>query len=340
MSNIQRSNLTIYDEIPVGDPDLWIPTGDLEQLLSDSLIGASLAGLPIRTRSKVAKSWVAEAMGYSAPPSFQKTQPRFPGQLLDTYVQKANNLQIWNEELSSARRYVLIRVDSDDVITRIKVVNGDTLAVLDTTGTLTQKYQARFSERGQGCQLFSSRDTDLIEPLCDSGAVGSTQRRPEEPPSVEEGILPIADLFEKLRAIVGNSFKDSGAVSERSRGEALHRLVCKALGYTRYGDNGQFPDVRNQLLEVKLQTSPTIDLGLVLPNSDEYLDVPQLGGHQIRHCDVRYAVFDAKTDGTAVAVTGLVLITGRDFFNRFVQFQGRRLNKKLQIPLPSNFFSA
>ena len=41
------------------------------------------------------------------------------------------------------------------------------------------------------------------------------------------------------------------------------------LGYSRYEDKGQFPDIRHQLLEVKLQTSPTIDLGLVLPSSTE-----------------------------------------------------------------------
>jgi len=96
--------------------------------------------------------------------------------------------------------------------------------------------------------------------------------------------------------------------------------------------------VRNQLLEVKLQTSPTIDLGLVRPASEEPLDVPKIGLTQVRHCDVRYAIFYARTDGAEVTLTHVYLTTGAAFFTRFPQFQGKVLNKKLQIPLPSDFF--
>lgn len=96
--------------------------------------------------------------------------------------------------------------------------------------------------------------------------------------------------------------------------------------------------MRHQLLEVKLQTSPTIDLGLVTPDSQDPLDVPKIGGQQIRHCDVRYAIFYAETDGKYVTLTNLYLTTGEAFFSRFPQFQGKVLNKKLQIPLPRDFF--
>src|SRR6185437_11549855 len=114
----------------------WIPSPELQRLLDDGLRGLSLAGLPLRTRSKVVKERVCGVLGYPIPASFRKTQPRFPGQMFDTYTQKSNNLQVWNEELEPTRRYVLIRVANDDVVTRVKVVTGDTLALLDTTGTL------------------------------------------------------------------------------------------------------------------------------------------------------------------------------------------------------------
>ena len=140
---IRRRGLSIYDRIDVGDPDLWIPTPELEDLLNTAMSGISLAGFPLRTRSKVVKEHVCKSLGYPVPPSFKKTHPRFPGQFFDTYVQKSNNLQVWNEELSSTRRYVIIRVGRENVITKVKVVTGSTLALLDTTGTLTQKYQAR-----------------------------------------------------------------------------------------------------------------------------------------------------------------------------------------------------
>lgn len=125
---------------------------------------------------------------------------------------------------------------------------------------------------------------------------------------------------------------------ERLRGAALHRLVCATLGYRSYHDDGRFPDVRHQLLEVKLQTSPAIDLGLVRPDSIEVLDVPMLEGQQLRHCDVRYAIFYGDYSIGMVQLTHLLVVTGEGFFARFAQFQGKVLNRKLQIPLPTEFF--
>src|SRR5688500_7597811 len=113
VNNIARSGLSIYDPIEIGDPNLWIPSPDLEKLLNTSLGGMSVYGLPIRRRSKVVKEAVCTALGYPVPLTFVKTKPRFPGQNFDTYIQKSNNLQIWNEEISPIRRYVLIRVSSE-----------------------------------------------------------------------------------------------------------------------------------------------------------------------------------------------------------------------------------
>lgn len=337
VQNIRAAGLTIYDHVEIGDPALWIPTPHLERLLDDGLRGISLAGLPLRTRSKVAKEHVCRVLGYPVPGSFPKTQPRFPGQLFDTYVQKSNNLQVWNEELSPTRRYVLIRLSSEDVVTRTRVVTGDTLAELDTTGTLTQKYQARCITGAATAELVVAKDTTLLEPFVAADVDLRNVATPVSQPTAGT-LLPISELYAALKKLIGSSFKDSGYDQERNRGAGLHRLVCSALGYAGYQDDGQFPDVRHQLLEVKLQTSPTIDLGLVLPSSTEPLDVPKIAGRQIRHCDVRYAIFFAHTDGSLVTLTHLFLTTGEAFFNRFPQFQGKVLNKKLQIPLPYDFF--
>lgn len=334
---IRRSGLTIYDPIKIGDPDLWIPTSQLETLLNAHLPGISLAGLPLRSRSKVVKEQVCSALGYPVPSSFRRSKPRFPGQLFDTYVQKSNNLQVWNEDLAPTRRYVIIRVAEDDLITKVKVVTGKTLALLDTTGTLTQKYQARLIPRRVNAELIAEKDTDLLSPFVSSRIQLKPTASPVNHPAAG-ALLPIAEIFERLLPLVGKRFPDTGYDQERTRGAELHRLVCKQLSYADYRDVGQFPDVRHQLLEIKLQTSPTIDLGLVRPDSTELLDVPQIKGRQIRHCDVRYALFYAETDGRGVTLTHLFLTTGEKFFTRFPQFQGKVLNKKLQIPLPAHFF--
>lgn len=337
VSAIAASGLTIYDPIEVGDPDLWIPTPELEAILDEALRGISLAGLALRTRSKVVKESVCRALGYPIPTSFKKTQPRFVGQMFDTYAQKANNLQVWNEELSPTRRYVILRVNGEDNISSVKVVNGEELALLDTTGTLTQKYQARLVPGAATEELIADVDTERLSPHVRFGVNLAAHVSPIDHPA--HGLmLPIQELFDRLRAAVGRSFPDAGWDQERNRGAALHRIVCELLGYGDYRDDGRFPDVRNQLLEVKLQTSPTIDLGLVRPNSEELLDIPQVAGTQIRHCDVRYALFYADTDGLRVLLTHFFLTTGVRFFTRFPQFQGKVLNKKLQIPLPLDFF--
>jgi hypothetical protein len=334
---IRAKNLSIYDAVIVGDPVLWISTLDLQVLLDDGLCGLSLAGFPLRTRSKVVKIRVCEILGYSVPKSFKKTHPRFLGQMFDTYVQKANNLQIWNEELSATRRYVIVRVSTADVITQVKVVTGSTLARLDTTGTLTRKYQARCTPGTQATELIAAKDTDRLLPFVALNADLAQIATPALHP-VAGQILSIKAVFDRLSALVGKQFADAGADQERNRGAALHRLVCEALGYRSYQDNGQFPDVRHQLLEIKLQTSPTIDLGLVTPENVEPLDVPMIHGQQIRHCDVRYGIFCGVVANGTVTLTHFFLTTGTAFFTRFPRFEGKVLNAKLQIPLPADFF--
>ncbi len=337
VENISQSRLTIYEPIQTGDLQLWLTSEELSSVLNERLRGESFEGLAIRTRSKVAKELVCEALGYPIPRSFIKCQPRFTGQMFDTYVQKSNNLQVWNEDLDVERRYVIIRTNENDIITKVKVISGSDLAVLDTTGTLTQKFQARLTTSDQQMELISSFDTSNIQSLLATTAINLSVDSPVSQP--ENGkIVTISECFNKLSHIVGRTFTDAGCTQERNRGAALHAMVCEALGYSDYRDNGQFPDVKHQLLEVKLQTSSTIDLGLVCPNSQSNLDIEQVGSQQIRHCDVRYAIFYGYIESGLVHITNLYLTTGEDFFSRFEQFGGKVLNKKIQIPLPRNFF--
>lgn len=279
---IRASGLSIYDPIEVGHPRLWIPTPILEKLLNRELVGMSLSGLPLRTRSRVVKERVCKAMGYPVPRSFKRSKPRFRGQLLDTYVQKSNNLQIWNEELAPTRRYALIHVSADYLITRVRVVNGDTLGCLATTGTLTQKYQARLVPGQLDRELITPLDTEVVLPLTNSLAQVDPESSAIDWPQAGR-LLPIAKVFEMLSSLVGTTFPDVGYDQERNRGGALHKLVCRCLGYQDFRDVGQFPDIRHQLLEVKLQTSPTIDLGLVCPDEVEEIVC-------LRSWGVRYAI--------------------------------------------------
>lgn len=186
---------------------------------------------------------------------------------------------------------MIVHLAEDDTVDKVRVITGEFLASLDRTGTLTQKYQARFNLGDKQVELISPYDTNNLQDMI-RGNVNlpqSLSQNPNEPPTVDF-LLPISEVFNRLKKLVGKEFLDTGRDQERTRGAILHQLVCSALGYSEYHDGGQFPDIVNQLIEVKLQMSPTIDLGLVLPSSSEALDIPRLNSKIIRHCDVRYAI--------------------------------------------------
>lgn len=333
---IRQSGLSIYDSIEMGDPDIWIPTPELEELLDAALRGASLTGLPIRTRAKRIKEYVCQALGYPVPRSFTKTRPRFPGQFFDVSVQKSNNLQIWNEEIDAERRYVIVGIDHNDVVVRVRVVDGVTLQRLDTTGTLTRKFQARFLPDRMSTELITDVDTQVLSPIVRSDVNLRGVAGPTDDPEITR-LLTVEEVFRRLTPLLGSVFPDTGSDQERTRAAVLHQLACRRLGYSTHHDDGRFPDVRHQLLELKLQTSPTIDLGQVSPDDERRLNVRGLADYGVRHCDVRYAVFGAETDSHVVTLTHLFVVTGERFFERFPRFEGRVVNQKLQIPLPADF---
>lgn len=336
--NIIEKKLTIYDFIEVGDTNYWLPSEELQFLLTEHLVGLDLKGLALRTRSKVVKSNVCEALGYPVPKSFKKTKPRFLCQNFDVYTQKSNNLQIWNEEISPARRYVLIRISDDDLITEIRVVTGDIISELDNTGKLTQKFQASYNRpRIAGSEQLSEKDTAHLLDIISEADVRLGTDNPASYPELGK-VMAISILFNKLKGIVGKRIPYLGALQERNRGGFLHRMVCESLGYDSFKEDGKFPDVKHQLLEVKLQTSPTVDLGLFLPSDTSSLDLPRLKGKNIRMCDIRYAVFYGDVEDEEIIITNFYLVTGEDFFKYFRQFEGNKVNKKLQISLVNEFW--
>ncbi|MEM7537278.1 MAG: hypothetical protein AAF639_34220 [Chloroflexota bacterium] len=214
---ITNSGYSIYDAIEMDTSQLWVPTPVLEQLLNGKLVGISLHGYALRTRSKVVKEHVCQALGCPVPKSFKKTQPRFPGQQMDVYIQKSHNLQIWNEEIAVARRYAIIQVSTDDVITKVKVINGDMLVKLDTTGTLTQKYQAKLTPKAGENGLLLSDDTEHIKSLFllpeITSKEGADTFGPLDMPSAQT-FLSISSLFQTLHSLVGHSFADAGRDQE------------------------------------------------------------------------------------------------------------------------------
>ena len=334
---VRQSGLSIYDDLSTRR-DLYFPLEQLEIHLRESLSGLWIGG-PIRSRAKLAKQLVCESLGYSAPRSFAKVQPRFPGQNLDVYVQQANNLQVWNVEIDPTRRYALIHPGPDDVVTDVRVVTGDVLASLDTTGTLTGKYQAKRKVGRTGSVLVSEADTlNMTALLGDAESMEfNANDSTADVPTVGR-VLPIKIVYERLLPIIGLELDNPGQTQERLRGEALQELVADYLEVGTYANIGQWPDIRSQAIEVKLQTSPTIDLGLVLPSST---DSAEMLAPSLKHSDVRYAiVYGTPTLQNKIHLDNLVVCTGAKFFDEFQPFGGLIVNRKIQIHLPQGFFEA
>lgn len=331
--NIRRSGLSIYDPIDPDDRYLYIPTEDLEAILSESMIGLSLEGLPLRTRSKVVKEEICRALGYPIPTSFRKTQPRFPGQNFDVYTQKSLNVQIWNEEVDLFRRYVFLRANENDVITSVRVITGDLLVQYDRTGTLTQKFQARMQAYSEN--ICSRYDTPAVSDWIIDDNITLERVDPNQFPRRNQ-LLRITEIYHRLLPMVGKSISYLDAVQERNRGAELHAMICDHLGYSYFDDDGSYPDIANQLLEIKLQTSPTIDLGLHSPEDGKA--IAQIGTMTFYSQDIRYAIFNGVVNGNRVELRNLYLVTGDDFTNYFPLFQGKGTNKKIQLPLPYDFF--
>jgi hypothetical protein len=332
--NIIQSGISIYDAEAMSNPLLFIPTDVLELLLNNGLIGMSLSGLPLRTRSKFVKALICKTLGFPVPITFLKTKPTFPALNMDIYTQKSMNLQIWNEEIEPTRRYAIIRVDNNDKILKVKIITGEQLTLYDKTGTFTTKYQAMMPNLQLG-QLFSKDDTRSVQEWCCYETINLSNINPTSPP-IKGQLLPIRTIYELLKELEGTSIPYLDSLQERNRGAFLHQLICEKLGFSRYADKGTYPDILNQFIEVKLQTSPTIDLGLHSPNDNEM--IYSYNEKIFFSRDIRYVIMYGVKKKDNISIKNLFMLTGEAFPQYFHMFGGKKQNTKIQIPLPQDFF--
>ena len=331
--NIANSGASIYDPINPLDSDRYIPNEELQNILSPSLVGLPLNGYPLRTRSKIVKIEICKALGYPIPNSFKKSQPKFTGQNFDVYIQKSLNVQIWNEEVDTARRYVFLHVNKDDIITAIKTITGTELIKYDHTGKLTKKHQARMNSYDDN--ICSTNDSCNVASWITEPYNQLLSVSPNCFPQKDQ-LLRITEVYNRLLPMVGKSINYLNALQERNRGAELHAMICSHLGYSIYEDNGTYPDIAHQLLEVKLQTSKTIDLGLYSPEDGQA--IVSVDSNTFFSQDIRYAIFDGQVMGDKIILKKLYLVTGEQFHSYFPLFKGKGINTKRQLPLPCDFF--
>jgi hypothetical protein len=292
-----------------------------------------------------------EAVEYEIVPPKQKGVPSFLREYIDTYIVTSGvnyNLQVWNRNpnsssvqvdlkngetlLASDVRFVLGKINVDEIIESIVIMTpGYIENRFGKFGKPTVKQQLIISNKKREEILKKHSmivaDTNISVDLLDTEnntVVGDVNIK-DEP----ERVLPIETINQQVtEKLLGEKLDIS--LSTKQRGQQLERMVAYQLGYKRLheGLEGGYPDIRNQMLEVKVQDSPTIDLGRYSPQFEEQIN------EEFTTRTIRYLI--ALTDASNGKIDGVVLCPGDELGKHFTYVAEKSF--KCQRNIPMSFF--
>jgi hypothetical protein len=300
----------------------------------------------------------AEEGQFEIVPPKAKGVPKIAREFLDTYVVTSGasyNLQVWNRV--PAADTLLIKYDSGEILkcidvrfvfTKIDTKNNCIASIIILTpdyieqkfgkfGKPTIKNQLLISDKIRK-QIYNKEDKILSFP--DSKKLSYWIRHDYESPKsnmVEEPDIRHLFSISLLKEMVAEKLigYKLDAAATKNRGQALERKVLELLGYPitesdlLYGD---FPDIRNQLLEVKVQDSPTVDLGKFSPEKEEIV----VEDSELTTLDVRYLI--ALTNPKTEIIEGIILSPGERLGELFSYVSTE--NYKCQRAIPMAFFDS
>ena len=334
----------------------------------DSLIGKPfiLSGKPRTDGSELRKiisdtliqSGVAEpANNYDIIPPKGKGVPRILRELIDTYLVTTGdnyNLQVWNRFPNSNSilvqypngesvrccdiRLVFVKVHqnriSSIVITSPQYIE-DSFGVF---GKPTIKHQLIISDKKRSDilakegHILTTKDSSALSYILSRNHMHTDPCPGVLHEDVIYGkVLPIAELNEIVsKKLIG---KRLDSADTKTRGQNLERATLHLLGYSDYeitSLEGNYPDIPDQLLEVKVQDSPTVDLGKHTPEIPETV----FDELHITSQDIRYLI--ALTDSVSGTIEGVILVPGKDLGNYFTYVSDT--SYKCQRSIPMSFF--
>jgi|AntAceMinimDraft_17_1070374.scaffolds.fasta_scaffold01321_4 hypothetical protein len=298
----------------------------------------------------------AESNEYEIIPPKSKGIPKITREFIDTYMVtsgKTYNLQVWNR--MPASKMLLIKLEGDDslkcsdvrfIFVRINVEKEIISSILILTpeyieanfgkfGKPTIKHQLLISSKVRA-DIYASEEKILFFP--DTKKLTYLLKHDFEPPknnmidepSAQE-IYSLEFLKEKIAKVLIGEKLESDAT--KNRGQALERRVLELLDYPNYKKEqlyGAFPDIRNQLLEVKVQDSPTVDLGKFSPEFEEII----IEDLNLTTHDVRYLI--ALTNSETEIIDGIILVPGAKLGEVFSYVSSQ--SYKCQRSIPIDFF--
>lgn len=284
---------------------------------------------------------------YQVIPSRGKGIPRLLLDLVDTYIVTSGNsynLQVWNRFPNS--KYVLIEYNNGKkirccdirlVFLKVDVQKSiiESIMVLSPAyiehkfglfGKPTIKHQIIISlkkKNGIKNSVLLGTDTEKMIGYC-----RKTYKRPTE----NIGNFPVEskpfsiELLSKMVAqkLIGSQLQPTDT---KNRGQMLELMVMSLLGYNSHSV-GCYPDIPNQLLEVKVQDSRTIDLGKYSPEFESVVF------SDITTKDIRYLI--ALTNADNNIIESVILVSGSEL-NEIFSFISDT-NFKCQRSIPMSFF--
>lgn len=342
---------------------------ELEEIF-ESVLGTTIpSNLSLVQKSHWVKKKCIALLGYRIPETLRskdarKIKPKFINQLLDIFVQHSSNLQVWNYipysnivipaewNETEARykfsdcRYVIISHTASGQINKIMVKTGTELKSWDKTSTKTIKWQANilqkyrkaesgvtasesdpiFERSGNQCEDIENKLARIKE--LDIEKIPLIKK-----PIISEILFSIHELSILLKNLIGKEFSIPSSSQERIVGQTIEKMVVQMLGYTQFEqtDSGGYPDLLNQLMEVKFQYSGTIDLGKNFPTSDERID-ESWNNEGISFSDIRYLICLVSKVEQKYRIDSIMIISGKDFNSYFSICEGQNFKIQMKIP--------
>ncbi len=288
---------------------------------------------------------------YEIVPPKKKGIPKIVREFIDTYIVtsgKSYNLQVWNRIPSSQTllikyesgeslkcddvRFILTKITNDKISSIIIVTPKYIVDKFGVFGKPTIKHQLLISSKIRN-EIYDGKDKIMF--FKDSNKLSYLIRHDFEPPKtnmVEEAqsneILAIG-LIKTMVAEKLIGFK-LAADSTKNRGQSLERKVLELLGYPTSNSDllyGAFPDIPNQLLEVKVQDTQTVDLGKFSPEKEEVI----IEDLNITTFDIRYLI--ALTNPETEIIEGIILSPGEKLGEVFSYVSDQSYKCQRSIPM-------
>lgn len=295
---------------------------------------------------------VADKKDYAVVPIKGKGVPHLLACLCDSYIVTTGdmyNLQVWNRFPNTSNdliryknnqtikckdiRFVFVKIDTNTkMIQSIVIATPDYIVKkFGIFGVPTIKYQMIVSDLKRNeiikgvSSCYFKEDTANMQQYTTDRFVAPKHSISDLPQKGE--ILSLQCIKEKVDSLVGTQLVVSDT---KTKGQFLERVVANLLGYsTNDSLVGGYPDIPNQLLEVKVQDSPTVDLGKYSPSNPVVIN----NSMNLTTEDVRYLI--ALTDENGI-IEGLILSPGSYLGDAFTFVNDT--NYKCQRSIPMSFF--